>query len=50
MTAVLPTRSAALLDSMSTWLTRHTSTIVGGICLVVGVWFVVKALSQLGVL
>ena len=50
LTAVLPTRSAALLDSVSSWLTRHTSTIVIGICLVVGIWFVAKALTQLGVL
>jgi len=50
LATVLPSRSAALLDSVSSWLTRHTSTIVVGICLVVGVWFVVRALSLLGVL
>ncbi len=48
MTAVAPTRSAALLDSVSAWLTRNTSRIVIAICLVVGVWFVAKALTQLG--
>jgi hypothetical protein len=50
MTALAPTRSARLLDTVSAWLTRTTSTIVIGICLVVGVWFVAKALTQLGVL
>jgi len=50
LAVVVPTRSAALLDSVSSWLTRHTSTIVIGICLVVGIWFVVRALTQLGVL
>jgi hypothetical protein len=50
LTAVLPTRSAGLLDSVSSWLTRHTSTIVVGICLVVGIWFVGMALTELGVL
>jgi hypothetical protein len=47
VTAVVPARSAALLDSVSGWLTRNTSRIVIGICLVVGVWFVAKALTQL---
>jgi hypothetical protein len=42
-----PSRSAALLDAASAWLTRNTSKIVIGICLVVGVWFVAKALTQL---
>jgi hypothetical protein len=32
---------------VSAWLTRNTSKIVIGICLVVGLWFVGKALTQL---
>jgi hypothetical protein len=47
MAALAPSRSAALLDAVSAWLTRNTSRIVIGICLVVGVWFVAKALTQL---
>ena len=50
VTALAPSRSAALLDSASAWLARNTSRIVTGICLVVGVWFVVKALGDLGIL
>jgi hypothetical protein len=45
--ALAPSRSAALLDAVSGWLTRNTSRIVIGICLVVGLWFVAKALTQL---
>ncbi len=47
---VVPARSAAMLDAASAWLTRHTSRIVLGVCLVVGAWFVVKALVGLGAL
>jgi hypothetical protein len=47
MAALAPSRSASLLDAVSAWLTRNTSKIVIGICLVVGLWFVGKALTQL---
>ena len=50
VTALAPSRSAPLLDTVSAWLTRNTSRIVTGICLVVGLWFLVTALGQLGVI
>jgi hypothetical protein len=50
VTVVVPTRSAAALDAVSAWLTRNTSRIVIAVCLVVGVWFVLEALTGLGVL
>jgi len=50
ITVVVPARSATILDAASAWLTRYTSRIVLVVCLVVGVWFVLKALAGLGVL
>lgn len=50
ITVVVPARSATILDAASAWLTRYTSRIVLVVCLVVGVWFVLKALVGLGVL
>jgi hypothetical protein len=50
ITVVVPTRSATMLDAASAWLTRNTARIVLVVCLVVGTWFVVKALTGLGVL
>jgi len=48
VTLVAPHRSASFLDAATAWLTRNASRIVVGICLVVGLWFTLKALSQLG--
>jgi hypothetical protein len=50
LTVVVPSRATTALDAASTWLTRNTSRIVLVVCLVVGVWFALKALTGLGVL
>lgn len=50
LTVVVPGRSAPILDAASAWLTRATPRIVLVVCLVVGVWFTLKALAGLGVL
>lgn len=49
LTVVAPARSGTALDAASGWLTRNTSRIVIAVCLVVGLWFVVKALTGLGI-
>lgn len=46
--AVAPRRSAPLLAAASAWLERHNHRIVVLACLVFGVWFVLKALSDFG--
>jgi len=48
--ALAPQRSRPLLDVVSRWLDRHNHVIVIVACLLFGVWFVVKALVDLGVL
>ncbi len=50
LTVVVPERSATILDAASAWLTRTTPRIVLVVCLVVGVWFTLKARTGLGVL
>ena len=49
-TLVVPTRSAALLDRLGAWLTRHNRVIVITVCLVFGVWFLLQAARDFGVL
>jgi divalent metal cation (Fe/Co/Zn/Cd) transporter len=48
--ALAPQRSAPVLDAISTWLEEHNHGIVIAACLVFGVWFVVKALNDFGVI
>jgi len=48
--ALAPSSSQALLQRVSAWLERHNHSIVIVVGLVFGVWFLVKALSGLGVL
>jgi hypothetical protein len=48
--AIAPDRSAPLLAAGSTWLEKHNHQIVVVACLVFGLWFVLKALNDLGVL
>lgn len=50
LSALAPTRSAPLLDAVSTWMEDHSHGIVIAACLVFGLWFVVKALNDFGVL
>jgi threonine/homoserine/homoserine lactone efflux protein len=42
-------RSAALLEGMSAWLMRNNRAVVIGVGLVFGAWFLVQALTGLGV-
>ena len=48
--ALAPASSQALLERVSAWLERHNRVIVIVLGLVFGVWFLLKALSGLGVL
>ena len=48
--ALAPGPSQALLERVSAWLERHNRVIVIVLGLVFGVWFLLKALSGLGVL
>ncbi len=47
---VAPGASEALLTSASEWLTKHNRTIVIVLSFVFGTWFLLKALSGLGVI
>jgi threonine/homoserine/homoserine lactone efflux protein len=44
-----PTRSDLVLARASAWLTRHNRTVVVGVGLIFGTWFLAQALSGLGV-
>jgi hypothetical protein len=48
--ALAPRRSGPVLDAISTWMEKHNHGIVVAACLVFGVWFVVTALHDFGVL
>jgi hypothetical protein len=50
MALAAPDRSDALLEGMSTWLARHNRSLVIGVGLVFGSWFLAQALSGLGLL
>jgi hypothetical protein len=47
---LMPTRSAAWLSSASGWLTKHNRVIMIVVSLVFGTWFLLKALSGLGII
>ncbi|PKH40936.1 Sap, sulfolipid-1-addressing protein [Nocardioides alpinus] len=47
---VAPARSARLMDRASDWLVAHNGQITVALGLVVGTWFLVKALTGLGIL
>jgi hypothetical protein len=49
VTVVAPSRSDALLERASSWLSRHNRVMTIVIGLVFGVWFLVKGLEGLGV-
>ena len=49
-TLVVPGRSALLLDRLGAWLTEHNRVIVITVCLVFGVWFLVQAAQDFGIL
>lgn len=48
--ALAPARSAPILDAISRWMEKHNHAIVITACLFFGIWFVVKALRDFGVL
>lgn len=50
VSALVPQRSAPVLDAISDWMERHNHRIVIAACLVFGGWFVVKALHDFGVI
>lgn len=50
LSVAAPDRSETLLERMSAWLVRHNRSIVIGVGLVFGGWFLAQALTELGVL
>jgi hypothetical protein len=48
--ALAPQRSAPVLDGISAWMEKHNRGIVITACLVFGLWFVVAALRNFGVI
>jgi hypothetical protein len=48
--AVAPRRSGPVLDAISTWMDDNNHRIVVAACLFFGLWFVLKALSDFGVI
>jgi hypothetical protein len=48
--ALAPHRSGPVLDAISTWMEKHNHGIVIAACLVFGLWFVLTALQDFGVL
>jgi hypothetical protein len=48
--ALAPQRSGPVLDAISTWMEKHNHGIVVAACLVFGLWFVVTALHDFGVI
>ena len=50
LTYVLPDRSSAILDRLASLLERYNRILVIGLGLIFGTWFLIKALSGLGLL
>ena len=50
LAAVAPTRSRSLLDHIADWLQQNNRTIVVVVSLAFGTWFLIKALTGLGVI
>ena len=50
LAAVAPTRSRSLLDHIADWLQQNNRTIVVVVSLTFGTWFLIKALTGLGVI